>query len=376
VQSIWHFRKAITLTLGGIFMRKVLFFYGVFLVFISSGYPQDTIKNPERPLSDNAGRVLKLEEELRITDESGRFFFQYPRDIKIAPDGSYYFYDREQLIQLDKEGRFIRNFFRKGQGPGELTSVSNFFVLEDTLVVHSNNPNKIVWFDFQGELVKELSLQKMGSYARLQFYRDGKFYLIKSGTPSRQEKPEVLDIPQILIELSEKTDEQKELISFPLKALAMGGAWVSGTSVLSAPFKGRYLFVSHTQEYSVNLYDCESQKLLSIFNRSYKRIKKPKNAGGAVIIIDGTKHEAPGSEYLNDISGLFIFRDKLWVHTSLKDEKKGDLIDVFDLDGKYVDCFYLRLNGRLLSTQGDSLFVREKDPDELIQIVRYKVIDG
>ncbi len=359
-----------------IFMKKFLFFFIFFLVSFYLGQSQESIKNPEKPLSQNAGRILKLEEELRITDESGEFFFQYPGELKTAPDGSFFIYDREQLIHLDKQGRFIRNFYRKGQGPGELNYVSNFIVENDSLIVHNNSPNKIVWFDLQGELIKELSLQTMGSRADLQFHHDGKFYLLKSGMPSPPEKPEVVEIPQILVELSEETKELNELISFPLKALVMGGAWVSGCSVLSAPYQHRYVFVSHTQEYMVNLYDCESEKLLRSFDRSYKRIKRPKDAGGAAIIIDGTRHEPPGSEYLNDISGLFIFKDKLWVRTSLKDEKNGYLFDVFDFGGHYVDCFYLQTNGSLMAAQGDSIFVREKDPDELIHIVKFKVIDG
>lgn len=243
-------------------MRKFHFFCSLFLILNFFGYPQEAIKNPEKPQNGRAGRVLKLQEELRITDESGEFFFQYPREIKMAPDGTYFFYDREQLIQLDKEGRFMRNFYRKGQGPGELNYVSNFIVQKDTLIVHNNSPNKVVWFNLRGELVTELSLQTMGSRADLQFCHEGKFYLLKSGMPTRPEKLEVMDIPQILIEFSEKTNEQKELISFPLKALVAGGAWASGGNVLSIPYKDRYLFISHTQEYMVNLYDCESHDLL------------------------------------------------------------------------------------------------------------------
>lgn len=71
-----------------------------------------------------------------------------------------------------------------------------------------------------------------------------------------------------------------------------------------------------------------------------------------------------------------MYKDRLWVQTSQKDEKKGYLIDVFDFDGQYVDCFYLPSDGRLMGTYGDSIFTREQDPKELIQIVKYKVIDG
>jgi hypothetical protein len=37
--------------------------------------------------------------------------------------------------------------------------------------------------------------------------------------------------------------------------------------------------------------------------------------------------------------------------------------------------FFLKLSGLLISTHGDSILVREKSPDDLIQIVKYRVID-
>ncbi len=43
--------------------------------------------------------------------------------------------------------------------------------------------------------------------------------------------------------------------------------------------------------------------------------------------------------------------------------------------GEYVDAFFLKLNGSIVSTHGDSILVREKSSDDLIQIAKYKVID-
>jgi len=354
--------------------KRVFYFFAVLFFFlIFSANAQEIIKNPKKPLSENAGRILRLEEQLRITDESGEFFLELPSRLKVSGDGSIFFYDREQLIHLDREGRFIRNFYRKGQGPGELSYVSNFLVLEDTLIVHNNYPNKIVWFDLKGELVKELSLRELGSRAELLFYREGTFYLIKSGWPARTDKMKVMEIPFVLTAFSEKTHEQKELISFPLKALVMGGAWVSGSDLISVPYKDRYLFVSHTREYMVQLYDCKTRTLLRRFNRAYKRIRRPRNRRGAVIIVGGKRYEPPGSEFLEDIIGMFMFKDRLWVRTSTTDEKKGYLYDVFDFDGRYVDAFYLPAKGSLIGTHEDSIFVRERTPDELVHIVKYRV---
>ena len=56
-------------------------------------------------------------------------------------------------------------------------------------------------------------------------------------------------------------------------------------------------------------------------------------------------------------------------------EKKSILIDVFNNEGKYFDNFHLNLNGSLLATHGDFIFVQEKDEEEISYIVNYKIID-
>jgi len=43
--------------------------------------------------------VLKLEEELRITDENGDFYFKIPWEIKVALDGFIF-----TLFTVDEEG--------------------------------------------------------------------------------------------------------------------------------------------------------------------------------------------------------------------------------------------------------------------------------
>jgi hypothetical protein len=121
--------------------------------------------------------------------------------------------------------------------------------------------------------------------------------------------------------------------------------------------------------------DCQEGRLLRVFQRKYKRVKPPKDHREAAIVIGAKRYEAPGSEYLGDVNDLFVFKDVLWVVTSTKDEKKGVLVDVYDFMGRYIDAFFLKFNVSLIGTHGDSILVREKGPDDLIQIVKYRVVD-
>ncbi len=51
------------------------------------------------------------------------------------------------------------------------------------------------------------------------------------------------------------------------------------------------------------------------------------------------------------------------------------MFDVFDIDGKFIDNFFINIKGSFIATHRDSIFVREKDENELLSIVKYKVLD-
>jgi len=82
-----------------------------------SAQAQEIIKNPAKSTKPESGRILKLQQELRITEQGGEFFFQYPGNVKVAPDGSTFIEDRDLLLRFSKDGRFLHNYFKKGQSP-------------------------------------------------------------------------------------------------------------------------------------------------------------------------------------------------------------------------------------------------------------------
>jgi hypothetical protein len=89
---------------------------------------------------------------------------------------------------------------------------------------------------------------------------------------------------------------------------------------------------------------------------------------------DGTRYEAPGSEYMEDVSGLYVYRQVVWATTSTRAKEKGVYVDVFDQEGRYVDAFWLKLDGLLLGISGDIVFVLEKNEDETLRITGFRVV--
>ena len=78
----------------------------------------------------------------------------------------------------------------------------------------------------------------------------------------------------------------------------------------------------------------------------------------------------PERKYQNDITYLFTFKGNLLVMTSTTDKEKGVLFDVYNKEGRYIDCFWLNVPGTLNSTHEDFFFVREQDEDGIIRIVK------
>jgi hypothetical protein len=360
-------------------MRKHVCVAFFVLLFSSSVNAQELIENPEQPKNPDEGRILNLVEVLRISDDSGEFFFKYPRELKVAEDGTIFYYDREQVVRLDEQGNFLFNYFKKGQGPGELNMVRGFELAGDRLVVFNAMPNKLVWFKFDGELIQDKKIKDVPGFLKMAFTHEGMFYFFKYGIPNTEDKIEIVETPEILMAIDNEGYLNQEIASFPIKVFAKGtdrgGAMVSLSSLYSAPFQAKFLCISHTSDYLVKVYDIKSQSLVRSFNRNYQRIKPPKDwVGGGIGTLGGKTHRPPRPDFLNDINGLYVFQDLLWVLTSTKDEEKGMLIDAFNIEGEFVDSFYLDISGSVIGTHQDCIFVLSRTEDDLWNIVKYRVV--
>ncbi|MDH5466322.1 MAG: hypothetical protein OEY25_02780 [Candidatus Aminicenantes bacterium] len=356
-------------------MRRVFLFL---LIIISYSFirPQEIIENPEKPLSRNAGRVLKLKEVIRITDKSVDYYFKYPGDLKVAHDGCIFFRDEEQILKFSPEGEFIRNYFKKGQGPGEISGWNYPFALfKDEIYVYDSNPRKIIHFDKGGDLIEEFSF-KSEDYRNLYGVLDGSFIFIKNVYPSVEERKSRLhDVKHIIFLVSNDGKVERENSVFPVKQFLgqnYGKGWAPFDTVISEDNKRLYIY--HTCEYMIDLLDIKKGEVIRSFNRKYPRvkytIKYPDEEEFA------KKYNAPIKKFEDDISDLYICKGFLWIKTSTKDKNKGDLFDVFNEEEQYIDNFYINLKGSLMGVHEDSIFVLETDEDENLQIVKYKIIDG
>jgi hypothetical protein len=361
-----------------------------FFVFSLVTLGQTIIDNPSVPLSKNFRRVVPLTEALRITDRGQEeYYFEYPSRLHVAPDGSIFVLDVDQLLQFDQDGKFVRNYFKKGQGPGELNFVSDFCLAANHLIIHNLNPSKVVWFDFSGNLVKDASVRTPILSTEFLLFDGEAYYFKKLSFPEKKGIQGIIESPQAIISWRESDDRIMDIGDFPIQAYfkrskdgAAGFIPLNKLSWVSAP---ETLYVSHTSEYLVKAVDLKTGRIMRLIRRSYKRVKPPPDLAGGIrggAIIDGKELVAPAPDYVDDIANLFLHEGDLWVATSVQDKDRGTLIDVFDPDGRYVDCFYIRLPAAPYKhlerpaphiVSGNFLYAIEKNPDETYSIVKYRI---
>jgi hypothetical protein len=322
----------------------ILLFMGIHVSFAH------IIKNPARPQAANAGRVVTPKEILSIEDTGDKFYFKNPRNIKIGPDGSIFVIDVEQFIQFDPNGKFVRNLFKKGQGPGEMTRLENYAFEGKNIVAFSSYPAKLIWFDSVGKFVKDEILSTKTQILSFHGRIGGRWVFETYEFPRNSGELQYLDQAHQLLIWNETAKTWRPLSAFPVRVLGVSVGGSSGFfnigEFLVGPLGDHRLAISNTPEYDIKIFNLESDKVECEFQRVYERVPPPPPKAGqrrSELIINKKTYERPQEKYVNDIANILTRSDRFWIVTSTTDKKKGILIDVFDLEGHYRDSFYLNM---------------------------------
>ncbi|MCJ7487594.1 MAG: 6-bladed beta-propeller [Candidatus Aminicenantes bacterium] len=366
-------------------MRRNAIFVLVTTVFLLTAFAQTVIENPAKPSSRNAGRVVSLKEEMRIEDTGEGFYFKTPYTIRVSPRGDVFIKDgQEQALQFDPQGRFVRNLFKKGQGPGELTRLLDVWASPDRLYL-LGYPPKILVFNYDGKLVNEFSPRDTG-IAGWFIRADAEGIIIrKHGQPDPSAGGGFKDIPDEIVEVSPDGTTAKTIGSFPIRSFIQFDEGGKGMSMFSwnqlqaVALDGNILFLNYTPEYFVEAFAKDKGAVVRRFTRPYARVKR---TGGGGVSGPGD-NTPPPPEFQSDIYALHVVDGKIWVQTTTVVEGKGILVDVFDPEGRYVDNFFIQSlmkndDGKpvnmLLTIAGGFAYFRDKTEDELIVIKKCRLV--
>ena len=332
---------------------------------------QTVIENPAKPLAKDAGRILKLTEVWRITDDGGEFFFKYPHNLQIAENGTIFLAEAEQFLKFAPDGKFVRNLYKKGQGPGEIGREFTYFVQGQDLFIQDMNSQRFWRADLNGVFQEQITLANKDYRGFEGVLPDGFLFLKSVWPPFNERTGKLMEILETVTLVGLDGSERREVAAFRPKAFLgpnSGMGWEP--EILELSLDRKVLYAVHSRDYVIELIDIVSGTRLRTIKRVYPKVAHVEDDWEADF---SRRTGAPKKEYESDIDELFAIEDGLWVTTSTNDKAKGRLIDVFDKDGRFVDSFHLGAGRQLMAFREDTVFCQEKAEDETIRIVKYRI---
>jgi hypothetical protein len=357
-----------------------------------AGSAQTHVDNPNRALAKNAGRIIKLEEVLRIRDDGTTAIFKLPRKLALGTDGSLFFHDfaeGDRLYRYSADGKLIYKTLKTGQGPGECQHASNFFIDGDRIRVQAWSPPKIMDFGLDGRFKKEVPTESTLGLHSL-FLIGGRIYGLRDEIHHSDAKFQtgLIETPYSLYEISPDFKAWKKLHDFPVRHSIrkdpLGrSSWVR-LDMIDATFDGEFVYVMHTAEYRIDQFDLRTGRVERVFTRAYDR-QRMKSEGDEDLDPEAKRTIDQSDIPSFDIIEIHAVGDRLWAFTSTMKEKGNDrLIDVFDVGGRFVDSFRLEFPDKNvrhsyskgLITSDGFMFVPEQDEDGLVSIGKYRIADA
>jgi hypothetical protein len=348
------------------------------LAAVSLLWGQKQIENPEKPEHPEPGRVLKLTEVLRIPGEGEGYYHNGANRLECDRQGNIYFHDfwttsqRIHLLKFTADGRFIGDFYRQGEGPGEVQSALDFALGGEHLFIYDYVRDKIIQMTLDGTFVREYKRAGSNLNDVIGKHRDWLVCWDKIYPPERKQT-KMYEIKNVIVLAALDGSNQKELYTFIneqfLISPAQGWGMMSWDPFISVLGDGK-LFVCRTRDYGIEALDLDSGKITSRFTRRYRRVRHVSLKGE---IEFQKKFNTPTKKYETDIKDLLFDGSRLWVKTSKIDPDKGILFDVFDTQGQFLDNFFIAINGWVNQVQGDLLYVSERDEEELPYVVIYRI---
>jgi len=327
------------------------------------------VKNPKKPMY--GPEVFIIEEELSIGNVEEEQVFKIISDIAVNENEDIYILDSNlrQIRVFDKNGKYIRDISKSGQGPGEfqfpvqiLISPNQEFVINDMMI------RRLLFYSLEGEFKRATPTWKIGRPLRVLFNSNNEVF----GEVLLGGDKQGFSLRRFSTELEELgTIATKERDKLPLlESLSPKIAWNIS--------KEDEIIWGDSENYEIYIED-KNGKLVKEIIKKYRpeRIIEEEYSeqidrkfGGRPIPPEFAqelpKYYPAFQSFAMDDSG------RLFVHTFEKDENgEGYYNDVFDAAGKYIVKILLETHPRLWKK--GKLYSTEADEEGNLYVKRFKV---
>ncbi len=339
---------------------------------------------------DNSLPLVQLEEIWRIDDSGEDFYFKYSTQPNVNHRGEIFIINQEQLLHFSPDGKFIRNLYQPGQGPGEMNNLNGVFFDGADTVAWSCWPHKLLRFSPGGKLKQEIKIpENMGCGWLLSKY-NSRLYVIKEVFTSTKNKAVFLDkIVKLFSTSPGDKGARFENISFPRRYFCRNNTSVKNVHFLQyCRWDERTVFIAYGGKYLIHRLDLETLKMSAFIKKVYQKIpfKEEWNK-----ILSPFRFESDGPtgkeyktfqyEHLDDIVRIWRNGNHLWLLTSTFDENSRRVrVDIYDAEGKEKGRVLLQMPGgfelvRLswhgMNLRNGKLYIFESNRDGDLELVCY-----
>ena len=313
------------------------------------------IENGETGFITN--KNIKFKDTLSIGKEEGEDYLMFSGqnlDLAVSDDGSIYIFDgkKYKLLKFDKNGKFLWQIGRKGEGPEDFKSEYSqiYSAPSNRIIVAEPFSSLLKLFDSQGRYIKTIKLNKEPSY--ISFTDDKRMFV------------NIFMFGQPKLTAAFYTPDGKFISKFPIE-YKYGPKLPSGVgvSLSSGEIKtyGKKVLMSLPDKYEIREYNLKGE-LKRIIKRKVK-LSPPNikvfNGGRGVTV------------YPSDVSGPpFLYKNRLLINKVIKVKKAEKnkyittkYLDFFNREGKYLGSYKLPEGTDLkeIDPNGNFYFI-QKDP--------------
>ena len=334
--------------------------------------------------------ILKVEEVKTFIPLSTNEEALDIESVKKDNKGNYYFasYSKIRIFKYSSDGKFLRQFLKKGQGPGELPYFNYFQVIGSNIFV--SGFRKLIKFNDEGELIKEYVFKK--AYWPIEVVNNEKFISTFNDIKKKSKNNKIISVEKSLGFFDIKENLIKKYVStehFGMLTVKLGKNVVSmGMPGLCAALEWSYnrkdgiIYYAITDKYKIYALDLKGKNLFT-FGKEYKKKllsheDKKKIANNFRSISDDLKKEfikQIPDEQVQIIGLKALSSGNLIVYVSLFE--KNSEMDLFDNKGNYI--YRLKLPDNLKNSNlnffDDGNFGVIEERENFSVFTEYKVIN-
>jgi hypothetical protein len=320
--------------------------------------------NPVKSLDLSLDMVLIEDLIIGTNEKNTDYYFEVISDIKADESGNIYVVDSSanSIKVFNREGKYLKDIGRQGQGPGEFMAPMGMSILKDKITVYSMG--RLSFFTLGGDFIQHNNVM----FGRLIcFDSEGNIITKVPGPPGnvfkeflRKFNPEgklLLEVAEIIMPPSPPPNKKRKAFS---------------ENVLFTVRSDDSIVWTNRSQYEVNVVGKDGRAFLEI-KKEYNPVKlteKHKQSFLAYYRAKEDQYSFP--QNLPPIRYICADdKNRIFVCTYESTGEDTYFYDVFDEQGRYVERVVIK--GLPLFWKNGYVFCRSEDENNFHKVIRYRI---